>query len=90
MDNITLVGIAASAFTGTASIPQFIKIARSKKADDISAVMVLVLIAGLGLWVYYGILKEDWILLVANTIPCLVNMGILLLWFRYKDKDKQV
>lgn len=89
MDKITLVGIAASIFTATASIPQLIKIARSKKADDISALMIMVLIAGLGLWVYYGFLKEDWILLIANTIPCLVNMGILLLWFRYKDNSKQ-
>lgn len=86
MDWITLTGIAASACTATASIPQLVKIVRSKKAEDISLIMVTVLIAGLGLWVYYGVLKKDIIIIIANSIHLLVNSGIAVLALKYKSR----
>ncbi|HRO70952.1 MAG TPA: SemiSWEET family transporter, partial [Chitinophagaceae bacterium] len=55
-----IVGIAAGICTGIAMLPQLIKIIREKKADDISFVMLLVLIAGLCGWVWYGLLREDY------------------------------
>ena len=83
MEWITIVGIGASICTATASIPQLIKIHKDKKADDISLIMVLVLVVGLGLWVYYGVLKKDYIIIIANSIPCLVNMMIGVLKIKY-------
>jgi MtN3 and saliva related transmembrane protein len=85
MDSITIIGIGASICTATASIPQLIKIVKCKKADDISLAMLLVLITGLGLWVFYGFLKKDMILMVANVIPFIVNIFIAILSFRYKN-----
>jgi MtN3 and saliva related transmembrane protein len=89
MDLITIIGIGASICTATASIPQLVKIIKCKKADDISLAMLLVLIAGLGLWVFYGFLKKDIILMVANAIPFIVNTLIVFFTFRYKsDQEK--
>lgn len=48
--------------------------------------MLLVLIAGLGLWVYYGILIEDRIVMVANAFPFLVNTAIAVLTVRFRKK----
>ena len=84
---ITFVGVAASIFTATASIPQLVKIYKSKRAGDISILMILVLIVGLGLWVYYGILRKDWIIWVANCIPFIVNSTILFLTLRYRKRE---
>jgi len=84
MNEITILGIGASLCTATASIPQLYKIIKSEKAGDISTVMLLVLIAGLGLWVGYGVLKKDFIIVVANAIPFIVNGLILILSLRYK------
>jgi MtN3 and saliva related transmembrane protein len=85
MDLISITGIGASICTATASIPQFVKIVTCKKANDISLVMLLVLITGLGLWILYGFLKKDIILMVANTIPFAVNILIVIFYFRYKN-----
>jgi len=84
MDTTTIVGIIASVLTATASIPQLIKIVKNKEAKDISFLMVSILIAGLATWIVYGILKEDIIIIIANSIPCVVNALIAALKIYYR------
>ena len=84
MEPDTITGIVASILTATASIPQLIKIIRNKEAKDISLLMVTVLILGLATWIVYGILKEDVIIIVANAIPCFVNILIGVMKLHYK------
>ncbi|MEP7264751.1 MAG: SemiSWEET family transporter [Bacteroidota bacterium] len=87
MSNLeNIIGISASIFTAVASIPQLLKLIKVKKADDISSTMLLVLLFGLGLWIYYGFLKEDWILIIANSFSVLVNLSVLLLALDLKNK----
>lgn len=81
-----LIGIGASVFTGTSLIPQLVKLVKEKKADDISAWMLGVLLAGLCLWVYYGILEEDYIIIISNAFSALVNISIMILAVKYKKK----
>jgi MtN3 and saliva related transmembrane protein len=80
------IGISASIFTAVASIPQLVKIINEKKADDLSAVMLVVLLTGLALWIYYGILKKDWILIFANSFSFLLNFSVLVLSLIFKKK----
>ena len=54
------IGIVAGVCTGVSMLPQLIKIIREKKAKDISIVMLLVLISGVGAWTWYGVLKKDY------------------------------
>jgi MtN3 and saliva related transmembrane protein len=82
MDIVQWVGIGAGVLTAFSMLPQLIKIIKEKKAEEISIVMVIVLIAGLSLWIAYGVLKEDWPLIITNSFSVLVN--ILLLVFRIK------
>lgn len=84
MQTMTLVGLAASICTGTSMLPQLIKLFKSKKADDISFAMLGILMAGLVLWVIYGTLKEDYIIIVSNGFSFLVATAILILGIRYK------
>jgi MtN3 and saliva related transmembrane protein len=82
MDIVQWVGIGAGLLTAFSMLPQLIKVIKEKKAEEISITMVIVLIAGLSLWVAYGVLKEDWPLIITNSFSVLVN--ILLLIFRFK------
>ncbi len=82
MDIVQWVGIGAGVLTAFSMFPQLIKIIKEKKAEEISITMVIVLIAGLSLWTAYGVLKEDWPLIITNSFSVLVN--ILLLIFRFK------
>lgn len=82
----TGIGIAASFFTAISLIPQLIKILREKKAKDVSLAMMLVLFIGVALWVYYGILINDWIIIIANSVSLAINMITSFLTIRYKEK----
>lgn len=86
MDSTLYIGLAASIFTATSLLPQLIKMIKEKKANDISRLMLSVLFIGLGLWVWYGVRKSDYIILVSNSFSLLLNLGIVILSIRYKKK----
>lgn len=86
MDFETMIGIGASAFTATSLIPQLIKIVKEKKAEDISILMLAVLFTGLACWIWYGILKDDLIIIISNSFALLVNLTIGILAVHYKTK----
>jgi len=79
-----IVGIAAGIFTGSSMLPQLIKIIKEKKASQVSVFMLLILIAGLGLWVWYGFLKEDWPIIVTNLFSLVVNLIMMFLRYKYR------
>ena len=82
----TIIGIAASVFTATSLLPQLIKLLKEKKADDVSLGMLAILFAGLGLWIYYGILRKDWIIISANSFSFLINLILAGFAIKYKKK----
>ena len=86
MDFITMIGIGASALTATSLLPQLVKICREKNADEISLYMLGVLFAGVALWIYYGVLKKDMIIVISNSISLLLNIAIVIVSIHYKTK----
>jgi MtN3 and saliva related transmembrane protein len=86
----TWIGITASTFTSLALIPQLIKLIREKKAGNLSIGMLAILFTGLALWIYYGILKHDWIIIVSNGLALVINLatGILTLWLHDHEKKR--
>jgi len=85
MDTIQLIGIGASIGTGLSLLPQLIKISKERKAENVSIPMLGVLFAGLVLWIVYGFLKEDWIIIVSNAVSLVLNICIVVLSIRYKQ-----
>jgi len=87
MDLTTVIGIIASVGTGTSMLPQLVKIIKEKKAEDISMGTIGVLFAGLCFWVYYGFLRQDWIIIISNGFSLLVSacIGVLTMLFRKKQ-----
>jgi MtN3 and saliva related transmembrane protein len=84
-----LIGVAASAFTSAALVPQLYKIIKEKKAEGTSLGMLIVLFTGLVLWIIYGILKDDWIIIVANAISLVINVSVGVLTIKYKYMQNQ-
>lgn len=83
-DKTQLIGIIAGICTGISLLPQLIKIIKDKKADDISWVMLIVLLAGLAGWVWYGMLREDYPIIITNSFSFLVNVAIIFFTVRYR------
>ena len=86
MDFETVVGVSASVFTATSLIPQLVKLLKDKKSKDISVMMLAVLFTGLALWVWYGFLKEDLIIIISNLFALVINLIIGVLAIYYKPK----
>lgn len=84
MNVIIITGIAASFLSAISSIPQLIRIIKDKKAENVSACMLIILIAGLLLWIYYGVLLKDIILITSNVISVLINSAVLFFTINYK------
>ena len=84
MDQSTLVGVVASSLTTLSLLPQLIKLVREKKSGDISLFMLFILLAGFVCWIYYGFLKQDYIIIVANAISLILNGIVVVLSMLYK------
>lgn len=86
MDYKQISGILASIFTGIALLPQLIDILKHHKPATTPALTLITLFVGLVFWVIYGILKEDWIIIISNGFSLLVNILIGLLSIYYHKK----
>jgi len=84
MDSITLVGLVAATLTTAAFIPQVIKIWKSRHTKDISLIMYLTFCTGVGLWLLYGVLRNDLPMILANSITFVLALVILILKLKYK------
>lgn len=80
---VTIIGIMATVFAVSSSIPQIIKALKTRKTDDVSIWLVVVLIIGLSLWVIYGIGIKDLLISIANSIAVAINTFLLILKIKY-------
>lgn len=83
----TIIGIAAGILTTAAVIPQIYKAWKTKKVQDVSPGMFIVLLAGLLLWVVYGVMKKDVPIIATNGLALALNGFMLFLMVRYKDNE---
>lgn len=79
----TFLGLAAAALTTTANVPQVWKAWRTGETRDLSLAMTLILAGGLGLWVVYGVLQSDPVIVVANAIATLLALALAGLKLRH-------
>lgn len=82
--NVEVVGIAAGICTAVSLLPQIVKVIKEKKTEDISLFYLLVLLCGLGLWTYYGVLKDDVPIIATNIFSIVLNLTMITLGMIYK------
>lgn len=85
LDFETGVGTLAGLFTSVAMLPQLIKVLRTKEVSDLSGMTIGVLLTGVSLWVFYGILKTEWPIILSNAFSVLVNTTLLFCLFRFRQ-----
>lgn len=82
-----IIGVLASIFTACSLLPQLVKLIKTKKAGDISLLMLITLFTGIAFWIYYGILKKDLIIIISNSVSLVININIVILTILYKEKS---
>ncbi|HOI12650.1 MAG TPA: SemiSWEET transporter [Methanoculleus sp.] len=77
MDTVTLLGLIAGTLTTLSFAPQAIRAWRTQSTADLSLAMLLVLLAGVLLWLAYGVVKGDLAIVAANGATAAL-VGLIL------------
>jgi MtN3 and saliva related transmembrane protein len=83
------IGFGAGICTGVSLLPQLIKIIKKKKAEDISFVMLVILLAGVAGWIWYGVIRNDYPIIITNSFSLLVNLTIIFCSIKFREKSKK-
>lgn len=73
----SFIGFAAAFCTAAANLPQVVKAWRTHSVGDLSLKMILLLCAGLSLWIGYGFLKGDLVIILANAASLVLVANLL-------------
>ena len=76
--NIEFFGYIAAILTTAAFLPQLIKTLKTKKAEDVSLITLIMFICGVGSWIIYGYKISSLPILIANIITLILNLLILI------------
>ena len=76
--NIEIFGYIAAVLTTAAFLPQLIKTLKTKKADDVSLITLIMFIIGVLCWIIYGYNISSIPILIANLITLILNLLILI------------
>ena len=73
---LELLGLIAGAITSVGFIPQLVRGYKTKKLEDVSLYMPIVLAIGMSLWLIYGILITSIAVVAANAfaIGCCITL----------------
>src|SRR5215211_2963592 len=77
MNLTTVIGLAAAVCTTASYVPQLRKCWETGSAGDLSLKMFLVLATGISLWIAYGTLQRDVVIIRANTVSLCLRAGIV-------------
>ena len=75
--NVEIFGYIAAILTTAAFLPQLIKTLKTKKADDVSLITLIMFIIGVLCWIIYGYKISSIPILLANLITLILNLLIL-------------
>lgn len=84
MNQVAIIGLVAGLLSTGAFIPQIIKVALTKDTKSISLVMYIIYLCGILLWLIYGALMDEVVLLITNSFSFLLGSIMLGLKLKYK------
>jgi len=83
LDLTVWAGAGAAFLSSLSYVPQVRKAWPRGSTADLSLTMLLVLTAGLSLWVVYGLLRGDWMIVAANAAGAALTGTVL--GFKIRD-----
>ena len=90
MDQFVIyIGLLAGFITTLGYVPQVVKGYRSGRMDDVSIFMPVVLMAGMTLWLIYGIMLKDIPIMLWNAVSVILNGAIIAMKLRYGRSGKK-
>jgi MtN3 and saliva related transmembrane protein len=79
----TIIGFVAAFCTTVSYVPQVRKCWQTHSTGDLSLKMILLLAAGISLWIVYGLFRGDMVIVAANSVSLLFIAN--LIFFKVKE-----
>jgi MtN3 and saliva related transmembrane protein len=80
MSGTEILGYITGAITSLTFLPQIIKTWRNKSVKDISLTMFLIAAGCEVLWIIYGALQNDWVIILTNVV--VLAMSLTMIFFK--------
>ncbi|MBK6391317.1 MAG: SemiSWEET transporter [Saprospiraceae bacterium] len=84
MQWIDYVGLFGAFLSSVTFVPQVYKAWQSRSTGDLSYWMLFILIGNVSTWLFYGIVKKDLAIIIANCI--ILFLAMVLLYFKISFK----
>lgn len=80
---VDVLGYTAGLLTTLTFLPQVVKTVKEKSAKDVSLNMFLIAAANQILWIIYGILKADFVIILTNVLILVLSVTMIVLKLRF-------
>ena len=84
MTGVDILGYSAGFITSLTFLPQVIKTWKVKSAKDISLMMFVIAAVNEVMWIVYGALLNNWVIILTNSIVLAMSLIMIFFKLRYK------
>jgi MtN3 and saliva related transmembrane protein len=84
MQFVDILGYSACAVTALTFLPQVIKTWKEKSAKNVSMMMFIIAAINEIMWIAYGVLRDDMVIIVTNIIMIAMASIMISLKLRYR------
>jgi MtN3 and saliva related transmembrane protein len=85
-----IIGTVAGILVLSSFIPQIMKAYKTKKMFDVSAHLMSFIASGMFLWIIYGFIRSDPVIIGTNAAGFALNITLLVMKIRYDRMQKAV
>jgi len=78
-----IIGTIAGILVLSSFIPQLVKAYKTKKMFDVSIHLMILIASGMFLWVIYGFIRSDPVIIGTNAAGFVLNISLLVMKLRY-------
>jgi len=81
---MAVIGIVAGILILSGWVPQIIRGYKTKRLNDVSAYLMILIFAGAALWLVYGIALDDVYIMGVNIAAMILTMIVLSMKLKYE------
>ena len=85
-----IIGTLAGILILSGWVPQIIKGHKTKKLDDVSSYLMILIFAGAALWLVYGLALDDVYIIGVNVAAMFLTMTVLAMKLKYDRMPKAI
>jgi len=83
LSGVDILGYVAGLITAFTFLPQVLKTWKTKSAKDVSLAMFVIALSNQVLWLAFGILREDPVIIITNAVMLVMTSLMIALKLKY-------